>query len=104
MDAPGQLFTSGIWSVKPGSEAEFIRAWEEFARWTAGHQPGAGEAHLLQDIEHPQRFLSIGPWESAESIQAWRSQPEFGAFFAQARQLCDEIQPRTLKLTVYIPS
>ncbi len=98
MDKSGQLYTAGLWTVKPGKEAEFIRAWEEFARWTGEHQPGAAVGTLVQDIARPQRFLSFGPWESAEHIDAWRATPEFKAFAAQARELCDDFQPGTYKL------
>ena len=104
MKTLGQLFTSGLWLVKSGKEADFIRAWEAFAQWTGEHQSGAGDAHLLQDLEHPNRFLSFGPWESTERIQEWRGKPEFTAFLTKARELCEEIQPRTLKLVAYLPS
>ena len=104
MGEPGQLYTSGLWSVRPGKEADFIRAWEQFAQWTSEHQPGVGDGRLLQDPEHPDKFLSFGPWESAERIAEWRSRPEFAAFVTTARELCEDIQPRTLKLVVHVPS
>lgn len=93
----GQVYTMGLWSVKPGNEAALIAAWEKFAKWSAENQPGAMEAVLLQDLEQPRRFVSIGPWEDAEKVRAWRQRPEFQAFFSRAKELCEEIQPRTLK-------
>ena len=98
METLGQLFTSGLWIVKPGKEADFIRAWDDFAKWTSERQPGAGHGHLLQDLETSTQFLSFGPWESAERIAEWRASSGFAEFFAKARELCSEIQPRTLKL------
>ncbi len=103
MDTTGIIYALALWSVKPGKEAEFIRAWEAFAQWTGEHQPGAGDGWLLQDLEHPNRFLSFGPWDSLDSIKEWRGKPEFRAFFEKARQLCEEIQPRTLKLVAHFP-
>ena len=98
MEEIGQLFTAATWTVKSGKEEEFIRAWDEFAKWTSQNQQGAGQGQLVQDLENPTGFLSFGPWESAERIAEWRATPHFAAFLAKARKLCDEIQPRTLKL------
>jgi heme-degrading monooxygenase HmoA len=104
MDTQGQLYTAGLWTVRPGKEADFIRAWDEFARWTSEHQPGAGEAHLLQDLTNAQRFLSFGPWENAERVQAWRATPQFAAFVAQARELCEDFQPGSFKVAAQVSS
>lgn len=98
MDAIGQLYTAATWTVKPGKEAKFIRAWDEFAQWTSRDQPGARQGLLLQDIDNPARFLSFGPWESAERVAEWRAKPEFSAFLAKARELCEDIRPSTLKV------
>lgn len=98
----GQLYTAGRWTVKPGKEQEFIQAWQEFADWTGKHQVGAGEARLMQDIEHPNRLISFGDWDTPESIQTWRSTAEFTAFLEKARTLCDDIQPGTFKVVAHI--
>ncbi len=98
----GQPYTSGIWTVKPGKEEEFIQAWREFANWSGSSQVGAGAARLLQDLEHPNRLISFGDWDNPESIQQWRSTPEFAAFLVQARALCDDIQPGTFKVVAYL--
>ena len=104
MDALGRFYTSGDWTVRPGKEAEFIAAWRKFAEWTSVNQPGAGDGRLLQDPEHPSMFLSFGPWEQVEHIQEWRGRPEFAAFVARARELCEDIRPRTLRLVVHVPA
>ena len=102
MNESEQLYTLGIWSAKVGKEAALIEAWREFAQWTAAHQPGAGEARMLQDIEHPQRFITFGPWEDTRSVQEWRQSEAFREFVAKARELCEHIQPYTLKTVAYI--
>ena len=98
MPAIGQLFTSGAWNVKQGKEAEFISAWKGFAEWTGQNQPGVGPGHLLQDSANPRSFISFGPWDSQEAIQIWRQTPQFHAFLTNARELCEEMQARTLTL------
>jgi heme-degrading monooxygenase HmoA len=54
--------------------------------------------YLLQDLKDPQQFISFGPWEDEDAINAWRERPEFKAFAAKARELCTEFQPRSLAL------
>lgn len=97
MEQPNRLYTSGTWTVRPGNESEFIRVWRDFATWSTAHQPGAGGAHLLQDLEAPNRFLSFGPWDSEQSVQAWRATPEFAAFTDRVRDLCESFEPRRLR-------
>ena len=98
-----QVFTFGLWSVKPGKEGDFIAAWEAFARWTGKHQTGmVGEARLLEDIDQPRRFVSIGGWSDKQKVQAWRESPEFQAFFAKVSELCEETQPHMLKPVVRV--
>ena len=93
-----QPFTVGKWMTKAGREAAFVAEWKQFADWTAGNQPGAGTGYLLQDPERPQNFLSFGPWENAEAIQAWRDRPEFKAFASRAKELCEEFLPQSFVL------
>jgi quinol monooxygenase YgiN len=66
----GTLYTSGSWRVKPGKEDEFVAAWQELASWTAAEMPGAMWATLIRDQDDPSRFLSFGPWESGDEIEA----------------------------------
>ena len=46
----GTVYTLGIWMVKPGKEAAFIKAWDNFALWTSMNQQGAQNAVLVQDF------------------------------------------------------
>ena len=96
MSSIGQPYTLGVWTVKPGSEEAFITEWETFARWTARNHPGAGTACLLRDTDHPEQFISFGPWESVEVIKSWRERSEFKAFVVKARQLCTDFQPHSM--------
>lgn len=98
MSEIGRLYTCGIWRAKPGREDELIETWQAFAAWTAAHQPGAERAILLQDADNARTFLSFSPWESANHVAEWRSRPEFQAFVAQVRELCEEFRPHTMML------
>jgi len=75
-----QLYTLGVWTVKAGQESTFVAEWDAFAKWTAKSHPAAGDAYLLKDAEHPQQFISFGPWDSPEAVKAWRERPEFKVF------------------------
>jgi len=103
MEKLEHFYTSGLWTVKPGKEADFVAAWEELAKWVV-EKLGAEEAHLLQDLEQPQRFISFGPWKDLGSIKAWRERSEFAEFIAKMKELCVDIQPRTLKSVADITS
>ena len=98
MNKPHQPYTLGIWTVKEGKEQDFIAEWDRFANWTAKNQPGARDAYLVQDLNDPKQFISFGPWDNSEAIAAWRDRPEFKAFVAKVKGLCDDFQPRSLAL------
>lgn len=102
MNISGRVYTFGLWTAKPGKESAFAAAWETFARWSADHVDGAIDADLLQDALKPQLFISIGPWRDAASVQAWRDMPEFKAFVARAKELCDDFQPHMLKPVAHV--
>jgi heme-degrading monooxygenase HmoA len=92
----GTVYTLGIWTVKPGKEAAFIKVWDDFALWTSMNQQGAQNAVLVQDAENPQKFISFGPWQDKETAIQWRNTPEFKKAFLIFRELCSEIQPHTM--------
>jgi heme-degrading monooxygenase HmoA len=98
----GTLYTLGIWYVKPGKEDEFYGEWKKFAEWTKAHHPGARTAVLLEDLAEKTRFVSLGPWDSGGSIDAWRNSPEFKEAFTKFKQLCFDIQPHTMRCVAVI--
>jgi len=89
----GTLYTSGSWRVKPGREGEFVAAWQELASWTAAEAPGAMWATLLRDLDDPTHFVSFGPWESADAIDAWRASDGFRERVAGMRELLEGFEP-----------
>ena len=87
----------GIWQVKPGSEDDFITAWQEMADWTMrevqGAEPGGT---LLRDREQPSRFVSFGPWPDEQTIAAWRGSAGFQERVGRIRGLLEDFSPATL--------
>ena len=71
------MYTSGIWVVKTGREADFARRWQESADSIVLSVPDL-KFMLLHDRENPRRFISLGEgWRNAEQIEAARSMPDF---------------------------
>jgi heme-degrading monooxygenase HmoA len=91
----GTLYTSGSWRVKPGREDDFVAAWQEIAAWTAAEMPGAMWATLLRDQDDPSHFVSFGPWESEDAIDAWRASDGFRERVARIRELLESFEPMT---------
>lgn len=100
MNKEGMFYTSARWNVKPGNEKEFVRTWKEFIEWSRKGQHAMIDAYLLQEADDPLRFMSFGSWESLEGIADWRKQDKFKEFLARLKDLCEEIQIRTLRAVV----
>jgi hypothetical protein len=47
----GRPYTSGIWTVKPVREEDFVARWRELAEWASVEFPGAGRPTLLRDMD-----------------------------------------------------
>jgi heme-degrading monooxygenase HmoA len=87
--------------VKTGREQEFVAAWRALAAATAGDFPGAS-AVLLQDRDAPSKFISCGPWDSLETIEAWRASETFRDGVGRIRDLVDGFEPHTMDLAASI--
>jgi heme-degrading monooxygenase HmoA len=95
------IYTLGIWTVKTGREQDFIDAWHAMAAATASDFPGAS-AMLLHDRDTPSMFISSGPWESLDQIEAWRGSETFGAGVSKIRELIDSFEPHTMDLAASV--
>jgi heme-degrading monooxygenase HmoA len=93
-----ELYTYAVWIVRSGCEDEFVARWREMADWTAVNVPGAGTARLLQDEDHPGRFISLGPWESREAVSSWRSLLGFQERIGRMRELLETFTRSTMTL------
>jgi heme-degrading monooxygenase HmoA len=88
-----EVYTLGIWLVKPGFEASFKQAWSEFAEWSKSNSQGAMSAVLLQDTTNPRRFVSAGPWRSEQDIAEWRASDGFAQALARIKPMLESFEP-----------
>jgi len=95
------VYTLGIWTVKNGREDDFVRAWQELADRTKSDFPNE-TATLLRDCDQPNLFISFGPWDSLEQIDAWRSSDTFNEGVAKLRELLDDFAPHTMDIAAAI--
>jgi quinol monooxygenase YgiN len=98
MEKAGQSYSSGEWSVRAGSEDEFINRWTTFTEWSLNNAAGAKSFVLVRSTEEPRKFLSLGAWENQEAQEAWRGMPRMQELLGECRQLCEEFEfhPYTL--------
>ena len=90
MQMTGQSYSSGEWSVRAGSEEQFVERWTTFTEWSLDNAPGAESFVLVRSTQEPEKFLSLGAWESQEAQEAWREMPRMQVMLGQRRALCDE--------------
>jgi heme-degrading monooxygenase HmoA len=95
------VYTLGVWRVKPGREADFVNAWDEFARWTveSGYE---STGTLLRDRSEPGRFVSFGPWPSAEAAEEWRDSSGFAERVGALRDTLDSFEPGTYDVVLRV--
>jgi heme-degrading monooxygenase HmoA len=98
----GVVFAFGYWTVKPGREELFLEKWQNFAQWTLNHFRGARWMYMVRDQEMRNEFISFGPWDSPESIAAWRQSPKCITALTELTELCDMIQPVTMRGVTHI--
>jgi heme-degrading monooxygenase HmoA len=101
MTTIGQPYTCGIWSVREGSEEEFVTRWTALVR-SAEAIPGAESFLLIQDRKDPRRFISFGAWDLWASADGWRSSEEFATAMRACRELCEDFRPNDSTLRVAI--
>jgi heme-degrading monooxygenase HmoA len=92
-----EMITNGVWVVEQPSQDAFMEAWSAFAAW-ASSMDGAGTLRLGRDGRDPKRFVSFGPWDSAEQVHAWKADPEFRERMAQVLQYTDQFTPTELEV------
>jgi heme-degrading monooxygenase HmoA len=97
----GQPFTCGIWTVRDGSEEEFVTRWTALVS-SAEASPGAESFLLIQDRQDPQRFISFGAWEDWTSADGWRSSEAFMDRMGECRELCEDFRSNDSTLRVAI--
>lgn len=90
-------FSVSVWTVKPGREDDFVRAWRELADFTALQMVGRKEpSRLLRDHDQPNRFVSVAQWDSAATLRAWRAGSGFGERVNRMGAMLEDFTPMTL--------
>jgi heme-degrading monooxygenase HmoA len=87
-----EIFTAGRFEVEPGNEEAFVHAWSEFAAW-ASERPGAGTLRLFRDVRNAGRFVSLGQWDDADAVRAWKSSAEFKERIGRVVRQATEFEP-----------
>ena len=85
-----EVFASGSWHVKQGSEGAFVEAWNDLLRSTVGNRLAFIEANLLRDQKDPRHFVSFAKWGDEAARADWKGSAEFAEGHAACRALCDD--------------
>lgn len=94
----GQVYTHGVWHVKPGHEADFIAAWKDLGRIFASLPNASGKGILIQSTTDPTLFYSFGPWKSLEDVAAMRANARAQEGIRRLVALCTEATPGTFRV------
>jgi heme-degrading monooxygenase HmoA len=97
----GDIYTVGIWTVKPGREHEFVRLWSSLGTRTLEDHPGS-VGTLLRDRRDPRRFVSFGPWDSLEEVEEWRGSAAFQETVGELGELLEHFEPGTFDLVLRV--
>jgi quinol monooxygenase YgiN len=90
------VWTHGLWIVKPGAEDAFVDAWTELARAGMEQFRPPAAPKLLRDRERPNVFVSFGPFRDDGDVESFRSSDAFARAREAMRDLLESFEPRTL--------
>lgn len=96
------IYTHAQWRVKPGREAEFIKAWQELANVFQNLPARPLRGTLIQSLVDVSLFYSFGPWKSLSDIVAMRHDPRAQEAFQKIMELCVEATPSTYRMIANI--
>src|SRR5215813_13078661 len=92
MGTSSEYWASGLWTVKAGSEDEFVDRWRAWLDWTSKNSPGFRSATLIRSEADGSRFESFSDWDDADARGAWESSDGFAERAAPVRALCVDVQ------------
>jgi heme-degrading monooxygenase HmoA len=90
-----EIFTYGRFEVEPENEDAFVAAWSEFATWIS-RRPGNLSVRLMRDVRNAGRLVSVGKWDDAEAVRAFKSAPEFKERLGGVVKLAKDFEPTEL--------
>ena len=92
MAAASEHWASGAWTVRAGSEDQFVSRWDAWLSWTKDNAEGFRSATLIRSEADGRRFVSFSDWDSADARGAWEGSDGFAERIAPVRELCDDVQ------------
>lgn len=92
-----EMFTMARWMVTEGKELEFIDAWSKMAQWSERKFADSVDMKLMRHADKPRVYISLGTWESQESIDQWNSSSEAKELIYRAKRLCEEVDNSLLE-------
>lgn len=93
-----EIYTLGVWRVKDGKQAEFVKAWRGLGRLFSGLPRPPGQGTLVQSLDEPRLFYSFGPWSSLEDVREMRGHPDVRRGIGVLMELCEEGRPGTFRV------
>jgi len=99
----GEIYTLGLWRVKPGQDEVFIAAWKELGEYFLSLPTPPGQGVLVQSLDDAQLFYSFGPWPSLEAVQAMRANPSTPEKIGKLSTLCEEAKPGGFRVVATLP-
>jgi heme-degrading monooxygenase HmoA len=90
-----EIFTYGRFEVAAEHEEAFVEAWSDFAAWIS-RRPGNQSVRLTRDVRNTGRLVSVGKWEDAEAVRAFKCEPEFKERLGRIVKLSKDFEPTEL--------
>ena len=90
------FWTHGTYRVKPGCADEFVRGWGELARH-AVEDFGAAPPTILCDREDASLYVTLGAWDSLDTLRRFRSSPLVAERASALDALLDSAEARVLE-------
>ena len=90
-----EIFTYGRFEVEPANEDAFVEAWSNFATWVS-QRPGNQSVRLMRDVRNTGTLVSVGKWDDAEAVRAFKSTAEFKEQLGRVVKLAKDFEPTEL--------
>ena len=98
-----QIYTLGVWRVKPEQETAFVSTWKELGAFFMSLPKPPGPGTLVQSLEDQQLYYSFGPWPSPEAVQEMSAHPRAPEMIGKLSALCTEAKPGGFRVVATVP-
>jgi heme-degrading monooxygenase HmoA len=93
MGTTSQVWASGDWVVRAGSEGDFVERWQAWLQWTSQNARGFRSATLIQSEQDGRHFVSFSDWDDADTRAEWEASDGFQEKMGAVRELCEDVRP-----------